>query len=220
MGHSESISALFCFTCASSFASLIKVYLSCLYLCPCLLFEWSLFCYPHETKRNFTEIRLLSGLKQLENHLLKLYFVPTWGGRGGGINWSLSRTHPPFVSHFQEILYFMAQILAIVFLLGLTCVACLQSCVVLVLGLIYLLYHVSTWYVSTVASSSVLLPLVKHSILRCTTAEVEHSINTLRTTCNTQRVITHSIFHCLFMNFAKWLTISAYTVIFSDLLSL
>lgn len=84
MGHSESISALFCFTCASSFASLIKVYLSCLYLCPCLLFEWSLFCYPHETKRNFTEIRLLSGLKQLENHLLKLYFVPTWGGRGGG----------------------------------------------------------------------------------------------------------------------------------------
>lgn len=156
----------------------LSLSLSFVWMVTILLSTWN----KKELHWNKTSIRT----KVARESSFEAVFCPYMGGEGGGgINWSLSRTHPPFVSHFQEILYFMAQILAIVFLLGLTCVACLQSCVVLVLGLIYLLYHVSTWYVSTVASSSVLLPLVKHSILRCTTAEVEHSINTLRTTCNT-----------------------------------
>lgn len=48
--------------------------------------------------------------------------------------------HPSFISLIQEIFNFLAQMLAIVFLLGFSSLACLQICMVLLLGLIYLLY--------------------------------------------------------------------------------
>lgn len=71
-------------------------------------------------------------------------------------------------------------------------------------------FHLAT----TMASSSVLLLRVKHDIWKCTTVKVDHSTDILRTSCNTQRAFSQNICHCLFMGFAKWVTISAYTVIF------
>jgi len=81
------------------------------------------------------------------------------------INWSISRTYTRFVSLIQDVFHFLAQILAAAFLIGLTRLACLRFCLVLVLGLISLLYHFAMHYCIKSCAS---LPL-KHSILRCTT---------------------------------------------------